>query len=161
MFVTCETILIQEFDAYKRSIKEQQETIEAGKHMEESYLKSSIMFSVIHQWTARILSVHGQRNSELVESVSNSNVKCQALSAWCDAASAGKKISCRSGVPKPSVSKIAKIRNMHLKGYMFYQKANVKWIAKAWYTKYEMWIYTYNGKQRIAVQQKSHNRMEL
>lgn len=50
---------------------------------------------------------------------------------------------------------------MHLKGYMFYQKANVKWIAKAWYTKYEMWIYTYNGKQRIAVQQKSHNRMEL
>jgi hypothetical protein len=81
MFVTCETILIQEFDAYKRSIKEQQETIEAGKHMEESYSKSSIMFSVIHQWTARILSVHGQRNSELVESVSNTNVKCQALSA--------------------------------------------------------------------------------
>jgi hypothetical protein len=56
-------------------MKEQQETIEAGKHMEESYLKSSIMFSVIHQWTARILSVHGQRNSELVESVSNVNAK--------------------------------------------------------------------------------------
>jgi hypothetical protein len=50
---------------------------------------------------------------------------------------------------------------MHLKGYMFYQKANVKWIAEAWYTKYEMWIYACNGKQRIAVQQKSHNRMEL
>lgn len=119
------------------------------------------MFSVIHQWTARILFECGQRNSELVESVSNSNVKCQALSAWCDAASTGEKISCRSGVPKPSVSKIAKIRNMHLKGYMFYQKASVKWIAEVWYTKYEMWINACNGKQRITVQQESHNRMEL